>query len=236
MPNKFKIIVADPPWGGWNDKLKMSDVRRGADDNYSTMTIKQIKELPIKNIADDSGALLALWVPSSLLQEGLDVMKAWGFKHKQTYIWVKTKKEPLKKLLNFSINNISECLVDKIKNSIKSILTKEFLEFKLLETLAFGMGRLFRQTHEICLIGINNNGIYKDLKNKSQRSVSFDVNLRHSTKPEALQDSLDLMFPDFNDKKIEIFSRRQREGWVCIGKEAPLSLGKDILDSLNDLL
>ncbi len=67
------------------DRLKMSDVARGAEANYNTMTISEIKQMPVNKIAED-GAILALWVPSSLLQEGLDVMNAWGFKQKQTYI------------------------------------------------------------------------------------------------------------------------------------------------------
>lgn len=227
MSNKFKIIVADPPWS-FIDSLKMSDVKRGATSNYNTMTIKQIKELPVKNIADPSGALLALWVPSSFLQEGLDVMKAWGFHHKQTYVWVKNKKEPFKLSAKFVMKKISE-------NFSKSVLFDELLKFKLSNLLSFGMGRLFRQTHEICLIGINNNKIYKSLANKSQRSVSFGVNLKHSAKPESLQDALDIMFPEIDNKKIELFARRQRNGWLCIGNEAPQTIGEDITLSLDKL-
>ena len=39
--------------------------------------------------------------------------------------------------------------------------------FNMSDMLAFGMGRLFRQTHEICLIGTNNNNIYKKYKHSS---------------------------------------------------------------------
>ena len=92
MSKSFNIIVADPPWN-FKDSLKMSDVARGASSNYSVMSILDIKQLPVKDITDPNGAVLALWVPSSLLQEGLDTMNAWGFKHKQTYVWVKTKKQ-----------------------------------------------------------------------------------------------------------------------------------------------
>src|SRR6202453_1979422 len=97
MGKIFTTIVCDPPWK-FSDKLKMSDIARGAAANYPTMTISDIKQLPVKDLADPSGAVLALWVPSSLLQEGLDTMKAWGFTHKQTYIWVKTKINQLKEI------------------------------------------------------------------------------------------------------------------------------------------
>ena len=115
--------------------------------------------------------------------------------------------------------------------AIKSIL--EFMKnIDLNDILAFGMGRLFRQTHEICLIGTNNNKIYKILENKSQRSVSFGENLKHSAKPEHLQDSLEIMFP--SAKKIELFARRLRPGWECLGNE--VCNGEDIYDSLAKLI
>ncbi len=94
------------------------------------------------------------------------------------------------------------------------------------------MGRLFRQTHEICLIGTNNNKIYKKLKNKSQRSVSFGENLKHSAKPEHLQNSLDEMFP--GTEKLEMFARRHRKDWLCVGNE--ICNGEDIRDSLKNLI
>ena len=238
---KFQVIVADPPWP-FKDSLKMSEVKRGAEANYSVMSILDIRQLPINSFADPNGAILALWVPSSLLQEGLDTMKDWGFTHKQTYVWVKTKKDPLK--------NIRSAFMSVWKNNKKTLskstdktwkkyldnVTKVISTFdkgvKLLsETLAFGMGRLFRQTHEICLIGTNNNKIYKKLANKSQRSVSFGENLKHSSKPEHLQDSLEIMFP--GTKKLELFARRKRNEWICLGNE--ICDGEDIRVSLAKL-
>lgn len=234
---KFRVIVADPPWS-FSDKLQMSDVARGAAANYQLMSNSDIKQLPVKDFISPTGTILALWVPSSLLQEGLDTMKAWGFKHKQTYVWVKVKNDPLKNVrsLFLDIYKIQDAFKEQVsvgkffknmKNSIKSITDFN----KLRETLAFGMGRLFRQTHEICLIGTSDSKIYKALKNKSQRSVSFAPNLKHSSKPEDLQDSLEIMFPSGN--RLEMFARRHRPGWTCLGNE--ICNGEDIRDSLAKL-
>lgn len=245
--SKFQIIVADPPWD-FSDSLSMSNVARGAKANYNTMSIGDIKALSISEISDPDGALLALWVPSSLLQEGLDTLKAWGFTHKQTYIWVKTKKESLKSLLPPLLENVitTERSIQnrpgifnsnkfKVK-TWKEYFINSFKGFALTNLLSFGMGRLFRQTHEICLIGTNNNKIYKLLENKSQRSVSFGENLKHSAKPEHLQDSLEIMFP--KAKKIELFARRLRKDWVCLGNEICVDENnnpEDIRDSLKKL-
>jgi N6-adenosine-specific RNA methylase IME4 len=234
MSKKFRVIVADCPWR-FSDKLRMSDVARGAAANYSVMTISDIKQLAVNDLVDPTGAVLALWVPSSLLQEGLDTMKAWGFAHKQTYVWVKTKKhkfQDFSKWIKKSILKHKQVCYDEFAydRAIRAILDS-INNIKLDLELAFGMGRLFRQTHEICLIGTSNNKIYKSLSNKSQRSVCFAENLKHSAKPEHLQDSLEIMLPKGN--KIELFARRQRPGWTCLGNE--VCKGEDIRVSLSKL-
>lgn len=227
---KFKVIVADCPWD-FSDSLKMSDVKRGARANYSTMTLQEIKDIPVKDYIDDDGAILALWVPSSLLQDGLDVMKSWGFTHKQTYVWVKIKKEPFKNTFKSIFKNMLDGINLLTKKSLLKVLNDKTKEFNINTILSFGMGRLFRQTHEICLIGTSNNKIYKSLQNKSQRSVCFAQNLKHSAKPEDLQNSLELMFP--NSNLLELFARRIRKNWTCLGNE--ICNGEDINISLSKL-
>ena len=236
---KFQVIVADCPWP-FNDHLRMSNVKRGASANYDTLTMSDIQALPVKKICHSDGAVLCLWVPSSLLQQGLDTMKAWGFAHKQTYVWVKTKKEPLTEMKKSFVKLVKKCLKDGDGNGpfdafqfqeIKELFVKTAARFSAASLLAFGMGRLFRQTHEVCLIGTSNNTIYEQLANKSQRSVCFGENLGHSSKPEGLQDSLEIMFP--KAKKIELFARRDRIGWTCLGNE--VNNKEDIRVSLNKL-
>lgn len=232
---KFRVIVADPPWK-FSDSLSMSDVKRSSEANYDVMTIADIRQLPIKKFAHPDGCVLALWVPGSLLQEGMDTMKDWGFQQKQVYVWVKTKKDPFKELTKYFVKNLTTLPKDSriadlsplgvIKHYIKAIG-----QFKLSTMLGFGMGRLFRQTHEICLIGTSDNEIYQKLKNKSQRSVCLAPNLRHSAKPDDLQASLELMFP--RGKRLELFARRHRKGWVCLGNE--ICDGEDIRVSLAKL-
>src|SRR5579885_1922930 len=232
--NKFQVIVADPPWGAFKDKLSMSDVKRGAEANYSTLSTEELKLLPVKNVADSNGCILVLWVPSSLLEDGLEVMKAWGFTQKQTYIWVKNKKEPF----NDFFDSIKKLPILKQKTISKQTILETFKEVKkeyslqLNNFLQFGMGRLFRASHEIALIGTNNNGIYKLLENRSQRSVCFFPNLKHSAKPEHLQNSLEIMFPTAN--YMEMFARRVRPNWLCLGNE--IGSKEDIRVSLNNLI
>ena len=81
---KFKTIYADPPWlesGG-------GQIKRGADRHYPLMKTKDIMALPIQNLAEEN-CHLYLWVTNNFLQDGLGVMKAWGFIYKTKITWVK---------------------------------------------------------------------------------------------------------------------------------------------------
>jgi len=235
---KFSVICADPPWQ-FSDGLKMEAVKRGAGSQYDELNIEAIKNLPVQKIAADD-SVLVLWVPGSFLQEGLDTMKAWGFDQKQIHVWVKTKKEPLEllsKVFTACKRSWKKVFTGKSLFSAaelqQALFTENLHSFELDNILAFGMGRLFRQTHEIALVGTRGK-VYGNLKNKSQRSVHFGPVLKHSAKPEKIQDMLELMFPEGH--KVELFARRSRKGWTCLGNQCPDTEGEDIRDSLKNLM
>lgn len=86
---KYNIIYADPPWL-YNDKALAGN--RGACCKYEVMNVEDIKNLPIHKITEDD-CILFLWVTFPMIQEGLDVIKAWGFKYKTVgFNWVKKNK------------------------------------------------------------------------------------------------------------------------------------------------
>lgn len=88
---KFKTILADPPWQFINRTGKMAPEHRRLS-RYATMTHADICALPVKEVSE-SNAHLYLWVPNALLPEGLAVMKAWGFNYKSNLIWHKIRKD-----------------------------------------------------------------------------------------------------------------------------------------------
>lgn len=85
---KFPVIVADCPW---HFKTRSPKGRgRSADRHYPTMTIEDIKALPVADVAEDDCVLL-LWVTEPLLPAALEVMAAWGFAYKTVaFTWAKT--------------------------------------------------------------------------------------------------------------------------------------------------
>lgn len=88
---KFRTILADPPWQFDNRTGKMAPEHKRLL-RYPTMKLQEIQELPVSMVADDT-AHLYLWVPNALLESGLSVMKAWGFEYKTNIIWHKIRKD-----------------------------------------------------------------------------------------------------------------------------------------------
>ena len=84
---KYSIILADPPWhfwgGGWKNQTQ----------HYKTMSMEEIKNLPVKELADEN-CILFLWVTFPILKDVFAIMEAWGFKYSTCgFNWVKKTKE-----------------------------------------------------------------------------------------------------------------------------------------------
>jgi len=85
--DKFRVIYADPPWSYGNT---MPDYMGVQDDHYPTMKLREIAELPVRDMAADD-AVLFLWVTSPILEESFDVVGAWGFRYKASFVWDKVR-------------------------------------------------------------------------------------------------------------------------------------------------
>jgi N6-adenosine-specific RNA methylase IME4 len=92
---KYKTIVVDPPWkyGAWGVGSSRSAFNESFNITpeplpYSSMTVDEIKKLPIGTLAD-ANCELYLWVTQKYLPIAFDVIGAWGFKYCQTLIWCK---------------------------------------------------------------------------------------------------------------------------------------------------
>lgn len=78
----------------------------------------------------------------------------------------------------------------------------------------FGMGNIVRGAHETCLIGVRGK---VRAKHRSQRSRFRAPVGEHSGKPERFFEIVEGLFPG---PYLELFARRQRPGWTCLGKQA----------------
>ena len=88
-PSKiYKTLVIDPPWP---IKKIERDVRpdQGQYLDYPTMTIDEIKALPISKWVDPTGAHIYLWTTHKFLPVAFEVFKEWKVKYQCLLTWVK---------------------------------------------------------------------------------------------------------------------------------------------------
>lgn len=85
--DKYRILYADPPWKYGNS---MPAYFGEQADHYPLMALEEICAMPVKDIAEDN-AVLFLWATSPILEEAFDVIRAWGFQYKASFVWDKVK-------------------------------------------------------------------------------------------------------------------------------------------------
>ena len=174
---KFDVIYADPPWSYEEDWGNGSN-----EHTYETMSIQQIKYMPVEEIAKDKSHLY-LWVTNPFLKEGLEVVESWGFEYKTTITWLK-----------------------KYSNGKPEM----------------GMGYYFRGCTEHIIFATKEK---KKTERNDVRNFFEAVNPAtsngkglHSQKPEKARKIIEKM--SSGDDRIELFARKNPDGWTAWGDEA----------------
>lgn len=131
---KFKTILADPPWQFQNRTGKMAPEHKRLN-RYPTMKLDEIISLPVDQISDET-CHLYLWVPNALLPDGLEVMKKWGFQYKTNIVWEKVRKDgqPDGRGVGFYFRNVTELLLFGVKGKSARTLTPGRTQVNLLRS------------------------------------------------------------------------------------------------------
>jgi N6-adenosine-specific RNA methylase IME4 len=90
----FRTLVIDPPWP--IEKIVLD--RRPVEDepmSYPTLSLDEIKALPVARLADARGAHVYLWVTHRFLPVGLELFAAWGVRYECVLTWIKPTAQPL---------------------------------------------------------------------------------------------------------------------------------------------
>jgi N6-adenosine-specific RNA methylase IME4 len=90
-PNAYGMIVCDPPWrwSSYSDK----GLTKSPQAHYDTMSLDEIKALPIGDLAAPEGAFLWLWSTAPMHDQIRTCVDAWGFTYSTQGVWVKTVKD-----------------------------------------------------------------------------------------------------------------------------------------------
>jgi len=132
---KYSTIYADPPWRFQNRSGKVAPEHKRLN-RYETMSLEDIKNLPVSEIAAEKSHLY-LWVPNALLPDGLAVMEAWGFEYKSNLIWEKVRKdgEPDGRGVGFYFRNVTEILLFGVKGNKNRTLDPARSQVNLIRTM-----------------------------------------------------------------------------------------------------
>lgn len=207
----YRCILADPPWaesGGGR-------IKRGADRWYELMKTKDIVDLmnellygkhakqldsrfgdPIPHAPRfpvAGNAHLWLWVTNNFLRDGLEVMKALGFRYVTNLAWAKMK------------------FYAAVIGSKNAWLPEHP-----------GLGQYLAGRHELLLFGVRGKlpALWKDKESGAQRQGTLICSPRrkHSEKPPEAYDVIENVSPG---PRIELFARGEaRPGWDTWGDEA----------------
>lgn len=88
---RYGAILADPPWK-FEAYSNKGITTRSAESHYRTEAVTSLRDLPVADWAAKDCTLF-MWVVDSHLDQGIELMRAWGFDYKTiAFVWVKTAK------------------------------------------------------------------------------------------------------------------------------------------------
>lgn len=185
---RFGVVVADPPWAYEGARsIKGGHLNGKEDQTYTTTKSENLHDIG-KHLAGvtEPDSILFCWVTGPMLDQGLELIKAWGYPFSQVaFVWEKVTGTP-------GAYTFTSC------------------EFVLVGR----RGRIPSPYYP--------SSVRQFLQEKKDR--------KHSKKPEEIQTRIEAMFPGHN--YLELFARREREGWVCLGNELTNNDIRTDLDAL----
>ncbi|WP_407321780.1 MT-A70 family methyltransferase [Dickeya ananatis] len=194
---KYGLIYADPPWSYSN-----SASNGAAVNHYGTMSLAELKRLPVWSLAHDD-AVLALWYTGTHVEEAIALAEAWGFDVRQMFLftWVKLIQRAEQKI-NKVLGN--ECPLD----------FWDFLDL-LNDITRMNGGNYSRQNQESVLLAVRGAGLPR--QSASVRQIIYSPLGEHSEKPAETRLRLEELYGDV--PRIELFSRTSSPGWASWGNE-----------------
>lgn len=198
--NKYALIYADPAWSYDN-----KGSRAKADNHYPTMSITDLKRLPVWDLAADDAILAMWWVPPMPL-EAIQLAEAWGFKVKNMCLFSWHK-----------LNKLAEKHIDTALSAPWPKLTATDILALVNEQTRMGLGNYTRSNVENVLVAVKGKGLPR-LQADIKQMVMAPIG-EHSVKPAEIREALEKLYGDV--KRIELFSRSDADGWGHWGNEAP---------------
>lgn len=127
----FGCIVSDPPW--YFAVRSPKGAGRSPDQHYNTMSLDDIKALPVQDWAAKDCVLL-LWAIDPMLPQALEVINAWGFTFKTVgFYWAKTNRDgsPFTGMGYWTRANPEQCILatrghpKRLNTNVRRLITSQ---------------------------------------------------------------------------------------------------------------
>ena len=201
-PGGFACVLADPPWSfrSWSDKGKnrapdaMVRQKGLAERHYATMSLADIKALPVADVAAKD-AILLLWTVDCMLHDALAVGAAWGFTFKTVaFTWAK-----LTRAWDEDSGTIPASTDPRDERGFWHI----------------GLGYWTRGNPEQCLLFTRG---HPRRQSASVRQLIVAPRREHSRKPDEQYERIEALC---SGPRLELFARHRRPGWISWGNQLP---------------
>ena len=186
--NSYALIAMDIPW-----RFKTYNVggvpQRAPEQHYKTMTMNEIKALPVGELAANDCAVMA-WVISSHVPQLFYLMQHWGFQYSsKAFCWAKMNKHAEKNMLEKPVPISAD------------------------ENWFMGLGYGSRRNTEDCYLFTR--GAPKRLDMGVRELIIAPIG-EHSRKPDEFLIRAERLY---GGPRLEMFSRSNRAGWSVFGDE-----------------
>ena len=179
----YQLIYADPPWQYGN---KISNGAAG--NHYSTMTLQDLKRLPVWSIAAEN-SVLAMWYTGTHADQAKELAAAWGFDVRQMF------------LFTGEVQRTSRAYRQR-RNRRWSGRLYDFLDL-LNGVTRMNPGNYSRGNQESMLVAVRGAGLER--QDASVKQVIYAPITQHSAKPWEARHRLERLYGDVS--RIELFSR-----------------------------
>ncbi|AKJ41537.1 MT-A70 family methyltransferase [Pragia fontium] len=198
----YQLIYADPPWQYGN---RISN--GAAEKHYPTMTITELKRLPVWAMAAEN-SVLAMWYTGTHVDEAKELATAWGFdvRTMKGFTWVK-------------LNALAEQHINKALAAGELSNFYDFMDLLNAQTRMNG-GNYTRANSEDVLIAVKGAGLER--LNASIKQVVYAQQGEHSAKPWEVRHRLERLYGAVS--RIELFSRQSIDGWDTWGNQCECSI------------
>ena len=129
----FDIIYCNPPWLYANGGRP----KRKATNNYNCMPMKELKCLPVNELANQDCALL-MWTTGPMMKKAVNLMGCWGFEYRTVFtVWDKLNPVKLNSVTHPGYYSLSSCefLLVGMKGKLCNLKSKPVFNVRQLQHL-----------------------------------------------------------------------------------------------------